>query len=82
VRVDYTHIPRYIQTCDMNCVSAFEPGYLGFRQYCVSICARCTKLAVWIQNPEKTKKRQLVLLAEGGKGYLTENGNLVAYHES
>jgi len=32
VRVDYTHVPRYIQTCDMNCGSALNP--IGVRSWC------------------------------------------------
>jgi len=36
MRVDFTHIPRCIQTCDMNCGSAFEPGASGLPYYCTS----------------------------------------------
>jgi len=28
LRIRISHIPRYVQTCDMNCGSAFEPVYL------------------------------------------------------
>ena len=34
VRVDYTHIPRYIRTCDIHRGSAFEPGASGLPYYC------------------------------------------------
>ena len=58
MRVDYTHIPRYIQTCDMNCGSAFEPGASGLPYYCtppVCVPAVLGALAVWRQNIKKLK---------------------------
>ena len=53
VRVDYTRTPRYIQTCDMNCGSAFFPGaselpYYSTQPVCVP--AVLGALALWWQN--------------------------------
>ena len=56
MRVDYTHIPRYIQTCDMNCGSAFELGASRLPNYCtppVCVLAVLGALAVWRQNTNK-----------------------------
>ena len=63
VRVDYTHIARYIRTCDMNCGSAFEPGASGLPYYCtppVCVPAVIGALAVWRQNTKNELKSVLL----------------------
>jgi len=63
-RVDYTHIPRYLETCDMNwhyCGSDFAPGASGLPYYCTSIyvpscCnwrASCVLHSTWKPKPKK-----------------------------
>ena len=56
MRVNYTHIPRNIQTCDMNCGSAFEPGASRLPYYCTSsVCVPDVLgvLGVWRQSNKK-----------------------------
>jgi len=57
MRVDYTNIPRHIQTCDMNCGSAFEPGASGLPYSCTSICVRswCNWRASCVDSKPKKK---------------------------
>jgi len=53
------HIPRYIQTCEMDCGSAFEPGASRLPYYCTPpVCVPDVNgaLAVVRQNTKNKKE--------------------------